>query len=408
MKDTFRTLVYLKGKLSQDELVPIYVRITVRGQRAEVSVKREVLREKWNTLKGRLSGTSDKVKSLNHYLNTVEYKIQQAHYHLMQNDTPISARAIKNKYLGISDERKGLLEVFDYHNSKMEQLIGIEFAKSTVTKYKTSLKHLTKFIKRKYHTDDVLLCDMSRKLISDFQFYLTADEGIGVNTSNKYLLHLKSVVDYAVDYEWLNSNPFSSFKLRDKKVTKEFLSSLEVGQLINTNYSNEYVQVVADVFIFCCLTGLSFIDVKSLSYDDILIGVDGNTWVHINRKKTGETSRVPLTRYALDLSKKYKEHASALINDYVFPVLSNQKMNQRLKEVATEAGISKNLTMHVSRHTFATSTLTMGVPLESVGKMLGHKSLKTTQIYAKIQDSKIISDMAQFLEASPSEIKRYG
>jgi site-specific recombinase XerD len=408
MKDTFSTLVYLKSKSRQDELVPIYVRITVRGQRAEISLKREVLREKWNTLKGRLSGTSDKVKSFNHYLNTVEYKIEQAYYHLIQNDTPISARAIKNKYLGIADERKGLLEVFDYHNSKMEQLIGIEFAKSTVTKYKTSLKHLTKFIKLKYHTDDVLLCDMSRKLISDFQFYLTADKGIGVNTSNKYLLHLKSIVDYAVDYEWLNSNPFSNFKLRDKKVIKEFLSSLELGQLINTKYSNEFVQVVADIFIFCCLTGLSFIDVKGLTNDNILISVDGNTWVHINRQKTGETSRVPLTRYALDLSRKYKEHASALINDYVFPVLSNQKMNQRLKEVATEAGISKNLTMHVARHTFATSTLTMGVPLESVGKMLGHKSLKTTQIYAKIQDSKIISDMALFLQDSPREMKKHG
>lgn len=408
MKDTFSTLFYLKGKTSNDELAPIYARITVRRQRVEISVKREVFREKWNTLKGRLNGSADKVKTLNHYLNAVEYKIQQAHYHLLQDNAPITARAIKNKYLGITDEHKGLVEVFDYHNAKMEQLEGIDYAKSTITKYKTSLKHLRKFIKCKYHTDDVLLCDMNRRLISDFQHYLMVEEGIGVNTSNKYLLHLKKVVSYAVDYDWLNSNPFSSFKLKDKKVTKEFLDSLEISMLINTNYSNEYIQVVADVFVFCCLTGLSFIDVKSLSYDDITIGVDGNTWVHINRKKTGEVSRVPLSCYALDLSKKYKEHTSTLINDYVFPVLSNQKMNKRLKEVAYEAGICKNLTMHVARHTFATSTLTMGVPLESVGKMLGHKSLKTTQIYAKIQDSKIISDMAKFLESSPSEIRKQG
>jgi site-specific recombinase XerD len=408
MKDTFSTLFYLKGKSSNDKLVPIYVRITVRGQRVEISVKREVLREKWNTLKGRLNGSTDKAKTLNQYLNTVEYKIQEAHYHLLQDNTAITARAIKNKYLGITDERKGLVEVFDYHNAKMEQLEGIDYAKSTITKYKTSLKHLRKFIKCKYQTDDVLLCDMNKRLISDFHHYLMVDEGIGVNTSNKYLLHLKKVVSYATDYEWINSNPFSNFKLKDKKVTKEFLDSLEISLLINTNYSNLYILAVADIFVFCCLTGLSFIDVKNLTHDGITIGVDGNTWVHINRKKTGESSRVPLTNYALDLSKKYKEHASALINDYVFPVLSNQKMNKRLKEVAYEAGICKNLTMHVARHTFATSTLTMGVPLESVGKMLGHKSLKTTQIYAKIQDSKIISDMTKFLESSHSEIRKQG
>jgi len=408
MKDTFSTLVYLKGKSRQDELAPIYVRITVRGQRVEVSVKREVLREKWNTLKGRLGGSSDKVKTLNHYLNTVEFKIQQAHSYLIQHDKPITARAIKNKYLGLSDERKGLLEVFDYHNSKMEQLIGIEYAKSTVTKYKTSLKHLTKFIKRKYHTDDILLCDMSRKLISDFQYYLTVDEGIGVNTSNKYLLHLKCVVNYAVDYDWLNSNPFTSFKLKDKKVTKEFLSSLEVSQLINTNYSNLMVQEVADIFVFCCLTGLSYIDIKNLSIDDVVIGIDGNTWVYVNRQKTGEASHIPLISYALSLIKKYKAHPVALNCGTVFPVRSNQKMNQRLKEVAEQSCIAKNLTMHVARHTFGTDTLTKGVPLESVSKMLGHSSLKSTQIYAKIVDSKIASDMAKFLESSPEVIQKYG
>ena len=407
MKDTFSTLFYLKGKSSNDERVPIYARITVRGQRVEISVKREVLREKWSTLKGRLNGSTDKVKTLNHYLNTIEYKIQQAHYHLLQDNAPITARAIKNKYLGITDERKGLVEVFDYHNAKMQQLEGIDYAKSTITKYKTSLKHLKKFIKCKYHTGDILLCDMNRRFISDFQLYLMVEESIGVNTSNKYLLHLKKVVSYAVDYDWLNSNPFSSFKLKDKKVTKEFLDAQEQRMLVTTIYSNEYIQVVADVFVFCCLTGLSFIDVKNLTHDDITICLDGNTWVHINRKKTGESSRVPLTCYALDLSKKYKEHASALINDYVFPVLSNQKMNKRLKEVGSEAGISKNLTMHVARHTFATSTLTLGVPLESVGKMLGHKSLKTTQIYAKIQDSKIISDMAKFIELAPTKSVKY-
>ena len=408
MKDTFSTLFYLKGKTKQDEIAPIYVRVTVRGQRAEISLKRSVLKEKWNSVKGRLNGSSDNVKTLNHYLNTVEYKIQQAHYHLIQNDLPITSLAIKNKYLGISEERKGLLEVFHYHNSQLEELIGVEYSKSTVTKYKTTCMHLTSFITSYFRTHEILLVDLKKRFISDFAHYLMTEKKIGVNTSNKYLMHLKKVLKFSALHEWIVVSPFEHYKLKNKPVIKGFLSSDELDAIVNTDIPNLNVDLVRDVFVFCCLTGLSYIDIKNLSTDNVVIGVDRNTWVHIHRQKTLTSSRIPLSEHAKMLIKKYQNQLNTKGGRLVFPVHSNQKMNVYLKLVADFCGIEKNLTMHVARHTFATRALTSDVPMVTVSNVLGHKSIKTTQGYAKLVDSKISSDMTSFIEGAPSLADKCG
>jgi len=408
MRDTFSTLFYLKSKTKKDENAPLYVRITVRGQRAEISLKRSVSKLRWNSSKGRLNGSKEDVKSLNRYLNAVEYKLEQAHYHLIQNGIPISAMAIKDMYLGVSIVKKGLLEVFKYHNIQLEQLIGVEYRKPTIIKYRTSYKHLKAFVNEYFKTDEILLVDLKKHFISDFGHYLMTKKGVGVNTANKYLMHLKKVLKFCVAHEWISVSPFEYYKLKNKPVNKDFLSSDELDILVSTDISNSSLGMVRDVFVFCCLTGLSFIDVKNLTNDNIVVGVDRNTWVFINRQKTSTPSRIPLSDHAKMLIKKYKDHPKSKLEGVVFPVYSNQKMNANLKLVAGYCGIDKNLTMHVARHTFATRALTYNVPIVTVSNVLGHKSIKTTQTYAKLVDSKISSDMTSFISTAPRLIDKCG
>ncbi len=397
MKDTFTTLFYLKTKTGKDETAPIYLRITVRGQRAEISLKKTVERKKWNTAKGRINGTGDNVKKTNHFLSSVDHKIQEAYYNLIQNDIPVTARAIKNKYLGVSEQNRGLLEFFHYHNAKLDDLIGIEFKKSTVTKYKTTYKHLKSFIVKHFRTEDIYLVDLQQSFISDFAHYLKIDLKIGVNTSNKYLMHLKKIVKDAVYEGLISASPFEFFKLKNKPVTKEFLKSQELDALIYTDINDLGVDLVRDVFVFCCHTGLAYVDIKQLTHDNLTIGIDGNTWLKIYREKTQTPSLVPLTEHAKQMIHKYKNHPKAVSRNLVFPVHSNQKMNVNLKKVAKLCGIEKNLTMHVARHTFATDAMTKDVPLITVSHVMGHSSTKTTQIYAKLVDTKIASDMRNYL-----------
>lgn len=400
MKDTFATVFYLKTKTSQDKKAPIYLRITVRGQRAEISLKKIVDRQKWNNNKGRLNGTGDHVRMVNHFLSSVDQKIQETFYYLKQNDITVTAKAIKNKYLGVSDIRRGLLEVFHYHNSRIEKLIGIEYKKSTVTKYKTTHKHLKSFLAKHFKVDDLYLVDIQKSFISEFAFYLKSDLKIGVNSANKYLMHLKKIVKDAVYQDLLPKSPFEFFKLKNQAVLKEFLTIAELDTLINTEITNHSIDIVRDVFVFCCHTGVAYIDIKQLTHDNLIKGIDGNLWLSIYREKTQARSLVPLSQHSKYLISKYKSDPKADSKNLVFPVFSNQTMNRNLKKVASICGIEKNHTMHVARHTFATHTLTKGVPLNTVSKMLGHSSTKTTQIYAKLVDTKIASDMSNFLDNS--------
>ena len=184
---------------------------------------------------------------------------------------------------------------------------------------------------------------------------------------------------------------------------KEFLTENEIQILIGKEFTIKRLELVRDIFAFCCLTGLSFVDIKNLTPDNLHTGIDGNLWIHIRRQKTNTASHIPLTPLALKIIDKYKRHPLVIIKDRVLPVLCNQNMNAYLKEIADLCGITKNLTMHTARHTFATYALTKGVPIETVAKILGHKDLKTTQIYAKIIDTKVANDMKILMNTNLEE-----
>ena len=402
MKNTFSILFYIRtSKQKKDGTTPIYVRITVNGKRSDFSAKRSIDASKWNTSKARAKGTTEVVRALNIYLDTIQAQIYEHQQLLISNGKFVSATAIKNAYLGLSEEKKTLLDLFQYHIDNITALIGKGYVKSTVTKYKTTLKHLKAFIKYEYKSDDLHLIQVSLGTITSFEHYLKTVQGVGINCTNKYLTHFNKVVNLAVAKDWLIKNPCLIHKMKNEVVLKDFLNEFEIQLMIDEDIANKRLAQVRDIFVFCCLTGLAFIDVKNLTPIDVQKGVNGKKWLMTNRQKTGTQTHIPLFAYALTIIERYKNHPESVSKGTLLPVLSNQKMNAYLKEVAVICGLDKHLTMHLARHTFATYTLTKGVPIETVSKLLGHSSLKTTQIYAKVIDSKIAMDVDAIIDDTP-------
>lgn len=395
MQTTFSILFYPRGNdIDKDGNAPIYLRITVNGKRSELSIKRKVLLKKWNSEGGKVRGTTNDVRELNRYMDAIRVRVQKIEENLSNNQELITSNIIKNIFLGKDIKHKMLLNIFQTHNDKIERLIGKEFASGTVERYKTANKHVKDYINLEYNLDDIPVKDVDHKFISGLEYYLKTERKCAHNTAIKYVTNFKKIIRIAFANDWIKKDPFLNWKAKLKIVDREFLTEGEIQDMVKKELYNERLDQVKDIFIFSCFTGLAYADVKKLSRNDIVIGIDGDKWVKIQRSKTDTRSNIPLLPTAIDILKKYDNHPDVSNKGRLLPVLSNQKMNAYLKEIATLCKISKNLTFHLARHTFATTvTLSNGVPIESVSKMLGHKSLRTTQHYAKILDRKVSDDM---------------
>lgn len=395
MFKTFSILFFLqRNKVTKDGRAPIYLRITVNGKRSQISIKRKVDIEKWNTEAGKVIGKSLEVKEINRYLTSLEHKIFKIQQKLLDDNRQITAQLIKNIFTGKAEKQKMLLKIFQDHNNQVERLVGKDFAIGTLERYKTAKKHLQAFIKLEYKLEDINVKDVNHKFIHGFEYYLKTERSCSHNTAIKYITNFKKIIRIAYANDWISKDPFYNWKARLKTVEREFLSKEEIEMLVTKELSVKRLNQVKDIFVFSCFTGLAYADVKKLSQNDIVIGIDGDRWIKTNRAKTKTRSNIPLLTTAELILEKYRNHPDVVRSQLLLPILSNQKMNAYLKEIADVCGITKNLTFHLARHTFATTvTLTNGVPIESVSKMLGHKSLKTTQHYAKILDQKVGEDM---------------
>ena len=300
-----------------------------------------------------------------------------------------------------------LIEIFQQHNDQVVELIGKDFAPGTVERYKTSLSHTRSFMQWKYKISDIDIRKLNYEFISGYEFWLKSVRRCNHNSTMKYLANFKKIVILCLKNGWLSKDPFVGFKLSKKEVVREFLTKEEMQLILSKQFVSERIGQVRDIFLFSCYTGLAYADVKKLKRSEIITGVDGEKWVFTSRQKTNTASRIPLLSQALQIIEKYTDHPQCDAADRLLPVLSNQKMNAYLKEIADVCGITKQLTYHIARHTFATTvTLSNGVPIESVSKMLGHKNIRTTQHYAKILDKKLSEDMGLLrskLNAQPNQ-----
>jgi len=389
-------------KNKKDEMAVVYARITVNGRRAEISLKSKVSINNWDEAKGRAKGKRDEIIKLNSHLEQVRSLIFDSYQELIQQNKPVSVDAVKAKYLGEDiEETMTLLKMIDYHK---QVAIG-KLAPGTMKNYYTTENYLKKFVKHQYNKSDISLDELNYRFILDFENFLINYESVDHHKSlnnngvMKHMERLRKIVNMAVMMDLLEKDPFSKYKLHFDKVERGHLTKEELKVLSKKSFKIERLQAVLDMFLFSCYTGLAYIDIFNLTQENIAKGIDGRDWLMTNRQKTNTSVKVPLLPEAVQLIKKYKDHPVAVAKGTLFPVVSNQRMNGYLKEIAEICGIDKNFTFHLARHTFATTvTLSNGVPIESVSKMLGHTSIRTTQIYAKVVEHKLSEDMQNLRE----------
>lgn len=393
--NSFSILIWAnKAKSDVNGLIPLYARVTVMGKRAEISLKKKVNPQKWDAKTGFMKGIGNEVRTINNHIHQVSEEIFRIYSELQKSSDYISAEEIKNKFTGVPDERRTLLQVFDDHNKDIERLIGKDYVKATLTKYKTIRGKVAEYILHKYKKNDTYLDTLEYGFVTGFEKYLKIECNIDHNTAMAYIKRLKRIVSIAVNNHWLGLNPFAAFKCTTRKVEREELTEDEVKRLAEKTFTVKRLEEVRDCFLFSCYTGYAFIDASKLSLANIVVSKDGEMWVRTSRTKTEIAANVPLLPQAIDIVNKYKNHEECIYSGRILPMKSNQKMNAYLKEIADLCGISKNLTTHMARHTFATTiTLGNGVPIESVSKMLGHTKITTTQIYARVREQKVSTDM---------------
>ena len=395
MNATISILFYLKrAKANAQGLAPIFQRITINGKRLDNSTGKFVDPSKWHPEMSKMRGNSEEARLINGHLDNLRTKILIAEKELNKKDIPVNLETLKNMLLGTKERQRLLVPIFEEHNNKIKELLGIEYAPGTYERYQTSLKHTKDFLNWKYSISDIDITKIDHAFITDYEFYLRSVRKCANNTAVKYIKNFNKIIKLCLANDWLEKNPFANYKSKVKEVERVYLSEGEIQNIINKDFKTERLSLVRDIFLFSCFTGLAYIDVKNLTKSHISIGIDGDKWIFTHRQKTETASKIPVLPVTQMIIDKYADHPQALNEEKLLPILSNQKMNAYLKEIAAVCEIEKELTFHIARHTFATTvTLTNGVPIESVSKMLGHKNLRTTQHYAKVLDKKVSEDM---------------
>ncbi len=391
MKSTFNVLFFIRrDKKRKDGTCPIMCRITIDGVEARFNTKVYVKDSKWNVKANRISGNNTESRSLNARLDDIKASLYRI-YHEVQRFNVATPEIIKNEFLGFDESGETILDIYTKHIQNIHELIGISITKVTVQRYRAARNHLAEFIKMKYHVSDIAVKSINDMFIRDFEVYLLSQARMSNNTMSKSMQYLKKMINIAINNGFIVQNPFANYKIKFKKVDRGYLTEEELNSLIEKTMPVQRLEQVRDIFVFSCFTGLAYIDVKELTKKHLRTGFDGNTWIMTKRSKSNVNVNVPLMDIPKKIIQKYED---TIVDDKVLPVLSNQKMNAYLKEIGDLCGIDKNLTFHLARHTFATTvTLLKGIPIETVSKMLGHTNIQTTQIYARITNEKISTDM---------------
>ncbi|WP_075589851.1 site-specific integrase [Labilibacter marinus] len=407
---------FLRTTKKSPEMGMVYLRISYNTKRVDFTFNHRVKVSSWDSKNDLVKSSEKDYLRINRAITSARTKILGIYERLRYEEKLITPEILKKLYLGNKEESKTLLYLMDYHNESQASVLSY----GTLKNYFTTQKYLAKYLNNVKRVDDIYLQDLNYQFITEFDAYLRNYKPLDHHkplTNNgimKHLERLRKVTSMAVRLEWLEKDPFEKYKFSFTKVDREYLTEKELDILKNRTFSIERLQYVKDLFVFSCYAGLSYIDVQQLKQDNLILGIDGEYWIQTVRQKTEMVVNIPILPVALGIINKYKDHPRAIHNGTVFPKLSNQKLNSYLKEVADICGIKKVLTFHIARHTFATTvTLSNGVPIETVSKVLGHSNLSTTMIYARVLKNKISEDMntlkatLQEKESKPIKRKKY-
>lgn len=373
----------------------VYVRITVAGQQTDLAIGRAVSPENWDQKRKMSKGRSRRDQELNRYLDEIRAKFNEIYTALIRDKKLVNPITMRDMFLGKAEKPKMLCEIFTESNIKRkEEMERGDMVNATYLRWKRCVTYLGEFFRLTMNVDDIPVRDLTAGIIDDFEHFLRVSKNCANNTAVKYLRYLKNTVQYAISHKWITEDPFIGRKFHRTHAKRQFLTEAEIMAIMKLDFTMlPRLEVVRDTFVFCCFTGLAFCDIKSLRRSNIEKDSDGNMWIRKSREKTGELSIIPLLDVPKQIADKYAGHPTVADTGVVLPVYTNQKMNAFLKEIGELAKISKPLSTHIARHTFASLSLSNHVPLESIQKMLGHSDIKTTQIYAKMQDKTVYEDM---------------
>lgn len=409
--ESYFSLNFIARKRANKEgELPITLRITMNGQRAEIYINRTVRPDDWNAANGKSKGKSKKDLELNRYLDTVRTKICEIHNRLVMRDEPINPDVLKRAFLGKLEKPKMLCEAFREVNVKVrEQYERGDICKATVLRWERCEKYLSEFLMMKENVSDIPMKNLTSGMVDDFEHFLRVRKMCANNAAVKYIRYLKNVVRVGIANKWIDDDPFIGKRYTRTKADREFLSENELKAIMKLDLTTlPRLDLVRDTFVFCCFCGLAFADISTLTRDHIIKDENGEEWIRKARQKTGEVSTIPLLDIPKRIAEKYRNHPKAVAKNLVIPVISNQRMNSYLAEIADLAKIGKHLTTHIARHTFATMSLNNHVPIETISKMLGHSDISTTQIYARMLDQTISEDMERMrakFDTMPTGIK---
>lgn len=401
-KDSFRVAFFLRSNVLKNGEQPVFMRITVNGQRAENNIQKSILPNLWNQAKERAIGSGRTAVDLNRFIEEARIKVHKIVTELQQNDEPVNAKVVQQRFYGINPNKKSertILEVIQSHNDDAEKLIGIDFAKTTVLRYKSMKRYLAEMIKKNYDVDDLPLSQFTGEVIRAYEVFLKTEKDMSQNTLIRYMKALKKITNRCIANDWIHKDPFVGIKFREEPTEPEFLTIEELNRIYECEPGCKRLEVVRDMFLMSAFTGLAFSDVSQLTSEHIVRDNAGNLWIRKHRQKTRQISNIPLLDIPAAILKKYEGDKKAAKKGVLLPVPANQVMNRYLKEIATICKIDKYLTTHVARHTYATVCLSQGVSLKNVSKMLGHASVKMTEHYARVLDTSILREMNEIRNA---------
>ena len=392
MRSTFKVLFYLKRNApKKNGLIPVMCRITVNDKISQFSCKLDVEEKTWNIELGRVSGRSTVAQETNRMLDKIRVGINKAYQDICDKDNYVTAEKVRNVFLGMGMNHETLLAVFRQHNEDYEKQVGKIKSLRSYWKYCIVYKHLEEFIKQRYKVSDIALKELAPAFITDFELFLRTEKNHCNNTVWSYMMPFRSIIFMAINNGWLQRDPFYAYSITKEETKRGFLSKEEINLLIKGTFKKPSYTLIRDLFIFCTFTGLSWTDMANLTKENLQTSFDGHLWIKTNRQKTGTESNIRL----LDVAKHIIEKYDGMTDDNkLLPVPCYVNCKNSIKVIAKKCGIEKNVTWHMSRHTYATTVcLSNDVPIETLSKMLGHRSIRTTQIYAKITAEKVSRDM---------------
>lgn len=385
-----------RTRTTHADQVPIILRITIGNERKDKHSGHSTDLKDWDSDKGMLLPRNPTNRAVNDLLDQMRFRLISVYGRLIQDSDCVTVddllKAYDNKTIGTYK----LMELVKLHNEDFKARLTIDRTNSTYEKYLFTEQKLSGYLWKKYKVRDMPLNKLNLSFIREFYNYLYTTDNNCHNTIAKYLKNLKRIINYGIELEWISSNPFLGYKIGYKNTEQVVLSPEELETIRVREFSMYRLQLVKDLFIFQCYTGLSYVDMKLLTKQHIRTGPDGDQWIYLQRTKTGTRAAIPLFEHAREIMNRYNPKVNTDSKERIFPAYCIHKANAYLKEIADICGIEKNLTTHVGRRTFATTVLlNNGTPIEVISKVLGHLNIKTTQVYARVSDYLVKKEMQQ-------------